>query len=124
MKATKTRTGKPCKKGGHVQRYANGYGCIECAKIRGQLPKKKAYDTARNWRLKGAPSPTRARPARCENLGCMSLLPYKKALNNDHDHSTGKFRGWLCSSCNTAIGKLGDTVEGLEAAISYLKKAE
>lgn len=40
----------------------------------------------------------------------------------DHDHTTGKFRGWLCVSCNTGLGKLGDSVEGLERAIAYLKK--
>jgi hypothetical protein len=40
----------------------------------------------------------------------------------DHNHETGKFRGWLCDNCNTGIGKLGDTVEGLERAIAYLKR--
>lgn len=25
-------------------------------------------------------------------------------LNFDHDHSTGEFRGWLCTRCNTGLG--------------------
>lgn len=30
-----------------------------------------------------------------------------------------------CSKCcNTAIGKLGDSVEGLEAAIAYLRRVK
>ena len=38
----------------------------------------------------------------------------------DHCHTTGKVRGLLCSSCNKALGQLGDTVEALEKAIAYL----
>ena len=41
----------------------------------------------------------------------------------DHDHITGSFRGWLCRRCNTGIGSLGDNIEGLEQAITYLRKA-
>jgi len=25
-------------------------------------------------------------------------------INLDHNHSTGRFRGWLCAGCNRAIG--------------------
>jgi hypothetical protein len=39
----------------------------------------------------------------------------------DHCHSTGVIRGLLCSSCNLAIGALGDTSEMLERAIAYLR---
>lgn len=42
----------------------------------------------------------------------------------DHDHVTGKVRGILCRTCNTAIGALGDSVEGLTLALNYLKKHE
>ena len=47
--------------------------------------------------------------------------PYSK-LCYDHDHVTGEFRGWICYGCNTGLGKLGDTIEGLEKAIAYLKR--
>ena len=43
-----------------------------------------------------------------------------KALAVDHDHISGKIRGLLCSSCNTGIGKLKDSVELLQSAIRYL----
>jgi hypothetical protein len=46
------------------------------------------------------------------------------ALVVDHDHISGKFRGWLCRSCNIGIGKLGDNIEGVQNAINYLKKNE
>lgn len=38
----------------------------------------------------------------------------------DHDHATDKIRGSLCVGCNTGLGKLGDSVAGLERAIRYL----
>lgn len=44
-----------------------------------------------------------------------------KSLSVDHDHHTGKVRGLLCMMCNTAIGKLGDSVELLKNAIEYLE---
>ena len=42
----------------------------------------------------------------------------------DHDHDTGLIRGLLCGICNTAIGKLGDNIEGLMRALNYLEKHE
>jgi hypothetical protein len=46
----------------------------------------------------------------------------KKPLQWDHDHVTGAFRGWICTSCNAGIGQLGDTLAGVKMAIIYLKK--
>ena len=41
----------------------------------------------------------------------------------DHDHISMEHRGWLCHNCNTAIGKLGDNLEGVLNAATYLAKA-
>lgn len=38
----------------------------------------------------------------------------------DHDHHTGKVRGLLCDRCNSALGWLGDSVEGVRRALHYL----
>ena len=43
-----------------------------------------------------------------------------KEPNFDHCHETNTFRGWLCKNCNTAIGALGDNLEGLMKAVKYL----
>ena len=43
-----------------------------------------------------------------------------KGLYVDHDHSTGEVRGLLCSSCNSAIGKLRESKIIIENAIKYL----
>lgn len=42
----------------------------------------------------------------------------------DHDHTTGDFRGTLCSKCNTGIGFMRDDVKILQQAIIYLEKAK
>jgi hypothetical protein len=41
-------------------------------------------------------------------------------LHVDHCHATGKFRGFLCSNCNCAIGLLKDDIGTLNKAIAYL----
>lgn len=40
----------------------------------------------------------------------------------DHCHVTGKVRGILCGTCNSAIGLLNDSEQNLLSAVSYLSK--
>jgi hypothetical protein len=42
----------------------------------------------------------------------------------DHDHSTGKIRGLLCSACNTFLGRLEKRLDLLPAIFRYLKRGE
>ena len=44
-----------------------------------------------------------------------------KKLEIDHIHGSLIFRGWLCSNCNTGIGAVGDTLEGVLQAAIYLE---
>jgi hypothetical protein len=41
-------------------------------------------------------------------------------LHIDHCHTTGKYRGLLCSNCNLGLGKFSDNVEVLERAAKYV----
>ena len=41
----------------------------------------------------------------------------------DHDPQTETFRGYICKKCNTSIGGLGDTLDGLFNAVRYLQTA-
>ena len=41
----------------------------------------------------------------------------------DHDHETLRVRGLLCKSCNTGIGLLGDSLQGLQKAQKYLRES-
>ena len=54
--------------------------------------------------------------------GICGLVP--SALYVDHDHATGMIRGLLCQKCNSGIGFLGDSLVGLEKAITYLKRLD
>jgi hypothetical protein len=78
-----------------------------------------AQTLAGSRRRRGLPTPTRPCPQLCE---CCGRKPTSKGINLDHDHVTGKFRGWICSRCNAGIGFLGDSLEGVLSAINYLKR--
>lgn len=55
--------------------------------------------------------------------GC-ALCGKTNKLNLDHSHLSGVVRGILCSTCNMAIGNLGDSAEGLNRALQYLLLTE
>ena len=49
---------------------------------------------------------------------------YKKVWVVDHNHDTGKVRGWICSPCNVTLGAFGDNTINLKRAIKYLEESE
>ena len=58
-------------------------------------------------------------PEECGICGA-TTCPSGRALAIDHDHSTGRLRGFLCFSCNTGIGKFKDSTALLSMAMDYL----
>lgn len=64
----------------------------------------------------GVPRPLRPPPGACE--ACDAHGP----VCLDHDHGTGKFRGWLCKSCNGLAGMHSDSPQLLRARIENLRK--
>ena len=40
----------------------------------------------------------------------------------DHEHTSGKFRGWICKNCNVGLGHLGDCTAGVKRALEYLEE--
>ena len=97
--------------------YAAAYRAANREKLqkRRASPQWKAYMRA----YCGLPEPTRPRPKRCE--GC-ARPPQKKSLCLDHDHLTGKFRGWLCTRCNLAAAMLADDPRLCLKLAAYLRK--
>ena len=45
----------------------------------------------------------------------------RNRLHFDHDHETGKFRGWLCPDCNAALGYLKDNPSRISGLLEYIK---
>lgn len=136
----------PCRNGHTAPRLISTGACTECTREAQKRFKANpenrarmnAYENERRRRLgwtnpaqkkrqqrydrkrRGLPEPTRSQPETCENC---TRNPGKYGMHLDHCHVTGAFRGWLCGKCNMGIGALGDTVEGLERALSYLRRA-
>lgn len=58
----------------------------------------------------------RPKPEKCEVCGRNGRICL------DHNHKTGEFRGWLCMSCNSALGMVNDDIKILKKLIKYLQK--
>jgi len=56
----------------------------------------------------------------CSSAPASARNATKTSLCVDHDHSTGKVRGLLCNSCNSALGKARDNTELLLNLCKYL----
>jgi hypothetical protein len=56
----------------------------------------------------------RKKPETCELCGRGGKICF------DHNHKTGKFRGWICQKCNAALGFIEDNIQTLELMIKYL----
>ena len=72
------------------------------ARVRGKL--KKVY-----------PAPVAGTPCAC----CGAV----RRLHMDRCHRTDRFRGYVCSHCNTMIGLAGESRSGLENGIRYLERS-
>lgn len=61
----------------------------------------------------------RPKPETCDV--CSLPGDAKVGIHWDHNHGTGKFRGWLCGSCNRALGLVKDSPELLRKLADYLE---
>ena len=82
---------------------------------------KASRAKARSLQHAGIPE----RPIVCEVCGNEETAKGPKGiirfLSLDHDHNTGKFRGWLCGKCNMAIGLAIDNPKLLRDLADYLE---
>lgn len=104
-------------------RQANPEKCRQyAANHRRDNPEREQWrSVCRAARQLGQPEPefpVRSMPEVCEVCG--GVNPNGRRLSLDYDHVTGKFRGWLCANCNTALGHVHDDPERLIALIRYL----
>lgn len=57
----------------------------------------------------------RQKPEICEICGGKGRICF------DHDHKTGKFRGWICEHCNVLLGFAKEDINRLKLLVKYLK---
>lgn len=117
---------KPCRRCGSMSRYALSGNCPTCKRGRSTEWSRpnamRCRDIQRraNARRGGykppppeADCPPRPIDNRCQLCGRFTpdrpRGPYRamsSGLDLDHCHDTGRFRGWICYSCNESIGKI------------------
>ena len=98
------------------------YCSIECS----TKDRSEVLVGEKHWNWKGGTSTRYKRkfhqkPDKCEVCKANGS-DFKKGLCFDHNHKTGKFRGWLCSNCNTALGLVKENPKILLALIKYLNE--
>lgn len=74
--------------------------------------KNVAAKQKRNLKRAGEPPPE----------ACELCATKSEEICFDHCHNTGKFRGWLCHTCNRLLGLANDSPELLRKLADYLEK--
>lgn len=123
-------TGKVCPHGHITERYVTGKACVGCRRDKRRRQHWRANPVAVRQRSRRAAAkrkgyapppnehacPSRPSDGQCECCKRISANP----LCLDHDHATGEFRGWLCRSCNTAIGAFKEDVSTMRLGVAYM----
>lgn len=114
---------KPFVRRPHNERQVPKFCSIKCfGKTNGKL---KRMENHWNWKggigtrhlKKIAPRP---RPELCEICGDKGKK--RDGIVLDHDHKTNKFRGWICSNCNSIIGFSHESTDTLRKIINYINE--
>lgn len=121
----------PIKKGQRISpatEFKKGVKSIGIPFKKGHVPfykgkKNPTISDEKHWNWKGGKSShyivktaTRNKPKKCE-------ICYREGrIVFDHDHKSGKFRGWICAKCNSTLGFVNDDCLILNAIINYLNK--
>jgi Recombination endonuclease VII. len=85
-----------------------------CKKCEAKLAKKYKYKVSLEW----LEAMLAAQGGACAI--CKSRFTDDNRACVDHDHLTGKIRGFLCRRCNSAIGFFKDSSDLLRLAKSYI----
>jgi len=123
--------GKPCPHGHIAPRDVQSCVCLDCKILYEKTQKFK--DTLKNSDLKRKYGITlkqynkllEEQDHKCLICGLPSTAIDKRTgqprqLAVDHDHSTNKVRGLLCSNCNTALGLLNEDRDRIYKLLEYI----
>lgn len=118
-----TYIGKPCLRCGSGIKFSKRKGtCVRCHKQwrrdREKYNPKHNSALYRNW---GITPEDYLRMCEDQEWRCVICKDVPKKLVGDHCHTTGKFRGLICSHCNSGLGFFKDDPSRMQAAIEYLR---
>ncbi len=128
MAEQKLKICKECKIKKSIKDFApNQYGknnrilrrpvCREC-----YAKKKKPNSEEKNLYELEHPRPKIGEHFTCPICKRDFIREHKNDVVLDHSHIDGSIRGWLCSSCNTSLGKFRDDINILQRAIKWIQK--
>lgn len=109
--------------------------CKDCTRKRSReyywTPEGRKYRQEKTWRENGIKGMT---VKKYEELlayqnGKCAICERTENKNGtrlcvDHNHETGEIRGLLCHYCNVSLGRMGDSLDRLYKAVSYLEEYE
>ena len=91
--------------------------CEECRSIKNGI--KISNADRKLWRTtKKPPDYSLFKCPICQKVS----IPGIKKIVLEHNHKTGKVRGYVCESCNTGIGRFDDDIAMLKRAIKWLNQ--
>ncbi len=90
--------------------------CKECRAYKKAIPAKvrREYETKH-------PKPQIGEEFYCKVCERTITIQTTRDVNLDHDHKTGKIRGYICNRCNTGLGNFDDNITILKRAIEWIK---
>jgi len=92
-----------------------------CQKCRKQLEGVDIHITEKNKWSKSKPVDE---PFECPICSKRTIAGITSKVVLEHDHRSGKVRGWVCDSCNTGIGRFKDNKELLKKAIKFIESSD
>ncbi len=90
--------------------------CKECRADKKGIPAK----VRREYEAKH-PKPQIGEEFYCKVCERIITIQTTRDVNLDHDHKTGKIRGYICNRCNTGLGNFDDNITILKRAIEWIK---
>lgn len=92
-----------------------------CKGCRKQLEGVDVSKAEKNKWLKSKPVDE---PFECPICSKRTIASITSKVVLEHDHRSGKVRGWVCDSCNTGIGRFKDDKKLLTRAIKFIELSD
>ena len=90
--------------------------CRECKQAVAKRPKRLPREIE-------ATRPAKGSPFTCPCCRRFYIAGVNTRITADHDHDTGAFRDWICGDrCNAGMGRFRNGIDGMLAAVDYLKR--